>query len=526
MSAPLPAVARLNVALLAALVAALTVLLWPHWRTNPDLSHGFFMPVIFLVLLAEGRRGTVRHPPAGAVTLVSATALLALGLLAVCVAGIYAASLDWTHALVAWMLTFATVCFLGAALLAFSSGAGAPVSCNWSTLAAILLWLLCAPIPPGSYTRLTLHLQFMVTANVLRALHLLGIAATREGNIITLATTTVGVEEACSGIRSLVSCVYAGLFFSASLVRRTWARVVLIALAPLLAVAMNFVRSLTLTLLANAGVEIGGLWHDLTGFAVLGVTAVLLGGLALLLERRSTPPPPGGDEPPVEPLRRPRSVQLLLAGALSLTVVLAAFFYANTRPSVRRGEPAPNLAAILPPHPPGWQVLTDTSLYQFSDALHTEHLAQRTYLRQTPAGPEQITVYLAYWRAGQAPVSLVASHTPDACWPGTGWVAQPAPQPRLALPLGDRTLPAAEARFFKNKGYPQHVWFWHLYDGRPIQYQDPYSTRELLKIALRYGFRHDGDQLFVRVSSNRDWSAIAGEPVLAEIFQHLQPLGL
>src|SRR6202040_4270378 len=130
-----------------------------------------------------------------------------------------------------------------------------------------------------------LGLQLWITRSVLATLHLFGIAAIRDGNLIELANTTVGVEEACSGVRSLISCVFGGFFFSAALVRRPWSRVLIIALAAPLALAMNFFRSLTLTLLANRGVDISHTWHDATGYAVLGVTALLLGGLAWWLAR-------------------------------------------------------------------------------------------------------------------------------------------------------------------------------------------------------------------------------------------------
>ena len=91
---------------------------------------------------------------------------------------------------------------------------------------------------------------------------------------------------------------------------------------------------------------------------------------------------------------------------------------------------------------------------------------------------------------------------------------------------GRRAAEVSEGRLFTNAGYPQHVWFWHLYQGRPIAYQNPYSLKELLSIAWHYGFRHNGDQLFVRASSNRPWSEIAREPILEEFFARLQPLGL
>ena len=47
-------------------------------------------------------------------------------------------------------------------------------------LAAAGLWLLSTPIPPGTYTRMTLTLQLWVSEGVLRTVHLLGIAAVRH----------------------------------------------------------------------------------------------------------------------------------------------------------------------------------------------------------------------------------------------------------------------------------------------------------------------------------------------------------
>jgi exosortase len=522
--AALPVLAKINLGLLALFVAVVTTLLWPHWRNEPDLSHGFLMLPLFFLLLRESRSGPQRFPAAGPATATAVAALLGLGLVAVVVSGFYAAALDWSHALVAFTLTGALVFLLAAGLVAFSTDRTRLVPLNWIALVAVGLWLLSAPIPPGSYTRLTIGLQLALTETVIRTLHLLGIAAVRHGNIIELGAATIGVEDACSGIRSLIACIYAGFFFSAMLVRRPRHRCVIIVLAPLLAVATNFARSLTLTLLANAGIDIAGGWHDLTGFAVLGITAALLGGLALVLDRHE-PAARAAFPAPASPARFPFT-QLLLAGGLAGVAALGVFFFSNTRPSVRANLPAPDLAAILPASVDGWRVDTARDLYQFSDTLQTDHLAQRTYLRQRPAGLEQITIYLAYWRAGQAPVSLVAMHTPDACAPGAGWIPVDNPPAHESLPLPSRTLPSAESRLFTKNGFPQYVWFWHLYDGRPIGHLDPRSAAALLKIAWHYGFTHDGDQLFVRVSSNLPWSDIAREPLLTDFFNRIRPLGL
>ncbi len=522
---------RISLGVLALGVIGLSVRLWPQWRHNPDLSHGLFMPVIFLVLLHEARSGTRRFVTGGAATNVAFGVLLTGALGALMAAGLYAAAVDWSHALVNLSLTVSLVLFLGAALVVFAHRSIRLVPLNWTAITAVSLWLLTAPIPPGTYTRLTLSLQLWVSEGVLRSLHLLGIAAVRHGNIIDLANTAVGVEEACSGIRSLISCVFAAVFFSATLVQRGWARALILALAAPLALLMNFIRSLALTLLANNGVDIAGTWHDATGFAVLGVTAVMLGGLALALERgRKIPldgavPVQGDTAGPDTPRAHRPFAQWTLALGTASAAALVAFFILNTRSAPPSATPPPDLFALLPTSAAGWQTKT-TDLYAFTGTLQTDHLAQRTYRRVTESGPAEIIIYVAYWRAGQAPVSLVAAHTPDACWPGSGWTMRPTPEPRAQLTVGGREIPVAEHRLFEADQRPHHVWFWHLYDGAPISYRDPYSAVELLRLALRYGFRREGDQLFVRVSSNRPWSQIAHEPLLANFFQHTRSLGL
>ncbi len=531
--AELPALARINAALLLCLAAGLCLWFAPAWATDPDLSHGLLMPVVFLLLVHESRSEGPRRwlrPGLGAVS--AATALALAGLLALLAGGLYAAALDWSHALVRFAMAVSLSLLLGSGLVCLADERIRLIPFNWASWVAVALWPLSAPIPPGTYYRITGALQLWVSSGVLNLLHILGIPALRVGNIIELANTAVGVEDACSGIRSLTSCVFVGIFISAALIRRPWARVVIIALSAPLALLTNLARSLILTLLANAGVSIAGFWHDATGYAVLAVTALLLAALAYGLRggasAHGTGPAlaPSGAEPP-----RPAKAAYTAAGAiLAWSLVLAAlacvFFYSNTRTASRRDQPVPDLWAALPVSTPGWEVRTTQNLRQFASVLQTDTLAERAYLRGEGRSAVQITFYLAYWRPGQAPVSLVASHTPDGCWPGAGWQMRNEPTTRRDLTVSGRTLPPAEERLFTSRGYPQYVWFWHLYAGRPIAYQNPYSVSELLRIAWRYGFRHDGDQLFVRVSSNRPWSEISGEPLFADFFSRIRSHGL
>jgi exosortase len=521
-----PAAALAVIAFLLGLIGAFTWLMWPEWSHNPDLSHAFFVPLIFFLLVWESRRqGTLRWVPPGHLSTLALTAILGLGFLFFALAGLFAATLAWTHALVSCLLAASLGSFLLAGLLIFADTRLRLIPCNWISLTAILLWLLVAPLPDGTYTRLTLTLQQWVSGSVLQTLHLLGVPARQHGNVIELATTTVGVEEACSGIRSLISCVFAGFFFAGWLVRRPLGRLMLIVAAPLLALGMNFLRSLTLTLLANAGKDIEGFWHDATGFAILGVTAAILAGLAMLLETKEPVPASPDDASPGEVPRWPLRFFWLAA---ALTIALGGFFVASARPAIRQGQPAPNLAALLPVRAAGWDVMTPDDLYQFADILQTSNLMERTYLRSTSSGQfTQLTVYIAHWAPGQTSVSRVASHTPDACWPGSGWSAQPVPDAPDFPTVPGLTISAGEHRVFRNNvGFQQNVWFWHIYDGRVIGYRDPYSIPALFQIALKYGFRQPGDQFFIRISSNKPWAELKDEPLLREILTNLNRVGL
>jgi exosortase len=484
------------------------------------------------LLIHESRtRGTQRFVQTSPLALGSVVGLLISGIVLLSAGGLYMAALEWTHALVALMLTSALCALLAATWIASSLNSVRLVPFNWPACVAIGLWLLSSPLPPGTYGTLTQALQSGVTHSVLGVMHFLGIAAVQHGNIIQLTNVSVGVEEACSGVRSLVSCVYAGFFFSATLVRRPGARALIIALAAPLAIAMNVLRSLTLTLFAHKGIEISGAWHDTTGYAIFGITAALLAGLALVLDRRAVSVSEKARQYETasnvsRPFGTAHLAQALVSVGLVLAIVVATLFILNTRPASNPGRTPPDLAAFLPKNYEGWEATVSSDLSRFTTQLQTTRLTETTYRKQTPQGPRDINVYLAYWPIGQVPVSFVAAHTPDACWPGSGWMARPQGNPRTPLSIGNRRLDDAEYRLFNQGTQTQHVWYWHLYDGRVIHPEGVRSPRQLLLLAFKYGFHRDGEQLFVRVSSAEPWETIAAEPLLQEIFARLAPYGL
>ncbi len=78
------------------------------------------------------------------------------------------------------------------------------------------LVLMVAP-PTFVYERLTLSLQLLASRLGEASLEALGYSVLRDGNILQLVGTRLSVEEACSGIRSLLSiffmCVLYNFFF-------------------------------------------------------------------------------------------------------------------------------------------------------------------------------------------------------------------------------------------------------------------------------------------------------------------------
>jgi hypothetical protein len=321
---------------------------------------------------------------------------------------------------------------------------------------------------------------------------------------------------------------------------------VLVLVAGPLALLTNFFRSLTLTLLAREGVDIGGAWHDGLGFAVLAVTTALLAWLATVLEaREASPGRRTSDGAEKGNAKRPADTAGDIGasdvstwansapgvGGMAFLVVAAlwlGYVMARTEGGASLSGTVPDLGRIVPERAPeGWTVRTRGDLFYYFDALQTDHLLERTYQRRGPEGITQVTVYVAWWPAGKTSVSTVAAHTPESCWPGTGWVMDGAQSSRRALPLPDgRVVAEAEQRVFHHGDFPQRVWFWHVVAGEPFRAFDPLSWRDQLKVFFERGVRRDEAQAFVRISTNREWSEIAGEPLVAEVLKGFSALGV
>jgi len=142
-----------------------------------------------------------------------------------------------------------------------------------------IVWLFSEPLLTQVETQLSSFILGPMAAIVARIFDFLGSPITREGNILLMPDHgRVGIEEACSGIRSFAACLYAGTFLGALMLKRFWQQALLILLATFIALILNFARSLFLTTWAyNHGTaSIEGFVHDSAGYIVMGLTVCAL----------------------------------------------------------------------------------------------------------------------------------------------------------------------------------------------------------------------------------------------------------
>ena len=249
------------------------------WWNNPDYSHGLLIPLISGYLVwsqkDELKRAPVRPNGWGGPLVVASIILLMLGKGATLLGGGYGTG----------GLFFMWLAFIGAVggLVLLLLGL------EFSKLLALpLLYLVfMVPLPGRVFEMVTLPLQTYATGVTTAALQLFGIPALREGNLITLPTMTLGVVEACSGIRSLFTLLALAAAIALSLMTKmpVWQRVLLFLSAVPVAIVTNAFRVTATGLMAHTwGREAAqGFYHDFSGWVIFVSATFLLTAEIFLL---------------------------------------------------------------------------------------------------------------------------------------------------------------------------------------------------------------------------------------------------
>jgi exosortase len=302
---PVPLLAVLAVT--TGFIVFLTIDQMHWWQLKPDYAFGWLVPVLVAyVIYDRSKKMRTLFQVAGPSPLprwldkvfsLGAGMMFAMGLLFFLLGALYRAGSGATQpGSLALAVGFSGV-LLGMVYFNVPAGQSAahPLTSRWSSLWTdsrlqavglfvfpALIWMLSAPLVTAVENAVSIFLLRKVVTVVFFVFSVLGCPLVQEGNVLVFPHGQVGVADACSGIRSLTGCLFAGSFLAAMFLDKLWKKVLLIVAAVAFAFFMNLLRSLFLAGWAYAyGSEaIEGTLHDVTGLAVLGLTTV---GLFLML---------------------------------------------------------------------------------------------------------------------------------------------------------------------------------------------------------------------------------------------------
>lgn len=133
----------------------------------------------------------------------------------------------------------------------------------------LVLLSTMVPLPVLVYNSLAAPLQLFASGISTTAAQALGVSIYRDGNIIHLANTTLGVAEACSGLHSLSAMVVASLLLGYVEGASVLGRILLFILSVPLAIAVNVVRVTGTAVLADYRAQFAmGFYHVFSGWLV------------------------------------------------------------------------------------------------------------------------------------------------------------------------------------------------------------------------------------------------------------------
>jgi exosortase len=243
-----------------------------RWSREPDYSHGFLVPLISAFLLWH-RRELIRNAPQvgrgrwwGVVVLVGSAVLR-----------LWAVYSDF----ILMEAVALIVCIVGVTVLL-----GGWRALRWAWPAILFLFFMI-PLPGALAGRLSGPLQHLATVCSTYALQTLGMPAIATGNVILLSNGTIGVAEACNGLRMLMMFGAATTAAAILLKVSTWEKLCVLISAPAIAIAANTFR------IAATGVaqELAGpdlaerIFHDLAGWIMMPLAMLLLGIEVVLLSK-------------------------------------------------------------------------------------------------------------------------------------------------------------------------------------------------------------------------------------------------
>jgi len=291
-----------------------------------------------------------------------------------------------------------------------------------------LLFVTAIPWPTALEVWITQSLMKGVAAMTTDVLNLFGILAIHRGNLIELASGVVSINEACSGVRSIQSCLMASVALS-QFFRLRWSKVWLMLICGMvLALVGNFLRTLTLTLIAalSGPARLESL-HDPAGWTILVAVTVVLYWVAGKLEGSSLPPSISLHS--IDWNRLPRARAICAVGIASvITAHLWYWCHDAYWPSLNE----PFLVLKSSPELPIQEVTVPPAIMEILQpqrgAFHQGYSSTRG----------EIAIYSFFWLPGTDQLAPFF-HRPDVCMTGVGWEMSDEVR-KVSVRIGDRDV--------------------------------------------------------------------------------------
>jgi exosortase len=231
-----------------------------QWNNDPDMGHGFFVPLIagFIIWQRREELAAIQPEPNWWGLVVVAWGGLQL-MLATLGAELFTARMSFVVTLIGVVWTLGGTVMLKK--LAFP----------------LFLLFFMLPIPAVIYSAATFKLQILASQLADGALTVLSIPVLREGNVLELPNQRLSVVDACSGIRSLLSLTFLSLVYGYFFERKTWVRVVLFFSTIPIAIIANASRVTMTGIITQVKPELAeGFFHEAEGWVIFMVALGIL----------------------------------------------------------------------------------------------------------------------------------------------------------------------------------------------------------------------------------------------------------
>ena len=303
---------------------------------------------------------------------------------------------------------------------------------NWLIHFAFPILFIFSSVPwPVPLENLILQNLMRINATITAFVLSLGsMEAVARGNIIDIGGQLIGVEEACSGIRSLQTSFMMSLFLGEFYRLKPWSRLWLLLLSFFLSFIFNSSRTVVLTYIgATEGLDSLESWHDPLGYGVLGISLIGLWGTAYWYSLQQTTEikkaqPWGTWASQIQTSKQVVTTTILFLSTAIISEIGAETWYRIKEKSLTK---ATSFSIDFP---------TSAKYYQedeFSEITKTilKFNEGRGASWQAETG-DQWRVYLLEWEPKRVSKKLVSAHTPEVCYPAAGY--------KLDSFLGIRTL--------------------------------------------------------------------------------------